>query len=129
MQSVREYLGGELLHLGITMRYKGYSQTIFAVEMALADPESLTLVSKRIYPEVGKRFGVSWRVAERNIRTVVDLIWELNPEGLSCIAGYELRRKPTTSDFISIMVNDVNLHFGSDNRDTELSMQPAYKAM
>ena len=46
MQSVREYLGGELLHLGITMRYKGYSQTIFAVEMALADPESLTLVSK-----------------------------------------------------------------------------------
>lgn len=129
MQSVREYVGRQLLHLGITMRYKGYSQTVFAVEIALAAPESLTLVSKMLYPEVGKHFGVSWRVAERNIRTVVDVVWVLNPEGLSRIAGHELRRKPTTSDFISIMVNDVNLHFGSDNRDTELSMQPAYKAI
>jgi len=113
MQSVREYVGKELLHLGITMRYKGYRQTIFAVEIALADPERLILVSKRLYPEVGRRFGVSWRVAERNIRTVVDVVWALNPEGLSRIAGCELRRKPTTSDFISIMVNDANLHFGS----------------
>ncbi len=119
MQSVREYVGRELLHLGISMRYKGYGQTIFAVEMALADPESLTLVSKRLYPEVGKRFGVSWRVAERNIRTVVDVVWALDPEGLSHMAGYELKRKPTVSDFISIMVNDVSMHFGSDNRDTE----------
>lgn len=125
MQSAREYVGRELLHLGITMRYKGYSQTIFAVEIALADPESLTLVSKRLYPEVGKRFGVSWRVAERNIRTVVDVIWELNPEGLSHIAGYELRRKPTASDFISIIVNDVNLHLGTGVQETKL---PHYTA-
>lgn len=117
MQSAREYVGRELLHLGITMRYKGYSQTIFAVEMALADPESLTLVSKRLYPEVGKRFGVSWQVVERNIRTVVEVIWELNRDGLGHIAGCELRRKPTASDFISIIVNDVNLHLGSDNRE------------
>ena len=121
MQSVREYVGRQLLQLGITMRYKGYSQTVFAVEIALAAPESLTLVSKMLYPEVGKHFGVSWRVAERNIRTVVDVVWVLNPESLSRIAGYQLKRKPTASDFISIMVNDVNLHFESADRESALS--------
>ncbi len=117
MQSVREYVGKELLYLGVTMRYKGYGQTICAVEIAIEDPECLTLVSKRLYPKVGKNFGVSWRVAERNIRTVVDVIWELNPEGLSHIAGCELRRKPTVSDFISIIVNDVNSHIYSDTQE------------
>jgi len=117
MQSVREYVGTELRLLGITMRYKGYSQTICAVEIAVADPESLTLVSKRLYPGVGKCFGVSWRVAERNIRTVIDNIWEFNRDGLSHIAGYELRRKPTVSDFISIIVNDVNSHIYLDTQE------------
>lgn len=110
--SVNEYVGRVLLYLGITMRYKGYGQTICAVEIAVEDPESLTLVSKRLYPGVGKSFGVSWRVAERNIRTVVEHVWELNPDGLSRIAGRELRRKPTVSDFIAIIVNDVNSHLG-----------------
>ena len=110
MQSVKEYVGKKLSFLGVTMRYKGYGQTIRAVEFAVEEPECLMLISKRLYPKVGKHFGVSWRVAERNIRTIVDVIWELTPEGLCNMAGCELRRKPTTSDFISIMVNDVNLH-------------------
>lgn len=119
MQSVKEYVGRELLQLGITMRYRGYSQTICAVEIALEDPESLTLVSKLLYPKVGKHFGVSWHVAERNIRTVVDVIWELNPDGLNHIAGCELQRKPTVSDFIAIMVNCVNSHFCSHIQGAE----------
>lgn len=114
MQKMKDYVGRELVYLGVTMRYKGYGQTICAVEIALGDPESLTLVSKRLYPDVGKSFGVSWRVAERNIRTVVDVIWELNPDGLSHIAGHKLRRKPTASDFISILVNDVKNHCDAD---------------
>ena len=119
MQRVREYVGRELLHLGISMRYKGFSQTICAVEIALADPESLTLVSKRLYPGIGKQFGVSWRAAERNMRTGVEAIWEFNPRGLSYIAGRELSRKPTVSDFVSIMVNDVSSHFGVDISDAD----------
>jgi len=122
MQSVREYVGSQLLHLGITMRYKGYSQTVCAVEIAMADPESLMLVSKRLYPGVGKHFGVSWRVAERNIRTVVDVIWQYNPIGLSNMAGHELLRKPTVSDFVSIMVSDAKTHLGPDAREKVLSL-------
>jgi len=97
----------ELLQMGITMRYKGFEQTARAVGLALRDPESMTLVSKLIYPDVGKQFGVSWRVVERNIRTVIDVVWESNPAHLSKLAGHSLCRKPKPSDFIAILANAV----------------------
>ena len=65
-----------LLHrLGITPNYAGYFQTAQAVELCVEDPERLTLVTKLVYAEVGKRYGASWKTVERNIRTVSIIAW------------------------------------------------------
>lgn len=98
----------EISRLGATARYKGFEQAVYAVSIALTEPESLTLVSKLVYPDVGRRFGVSWRVVERNIRTVIGVAWEHNQQYLCELAGHELTRKPTASDFVAILANAVS---------------------
>ena len=77
-----------LLHrLGITPNYAGYFQTAQAVELCVEDPERLTLVTKLVYAEVGKRYGASWKTVERNIRTVSIIAWERSLPALEELMG------------------------------------------
>lgn len=91
--------------MGVPNSYTGVKQTAYAVDLALKSPESLTLVTKRLYPAVANRAHTTPSSVERNIRTIVQIIWEDNPTALNAIAGYELKRKPTTSQFIAILVD------------------------
>lgn len=99
----------EITHLlssmGVQNSYIGVKQTAYAVDMALQNPECMTLVTKRLYPEVAKRDHTTPARVERNIRTIVQILWEDNPAALNAVAGYELKRKPTTSQFIAILVD------------------------
>ncbi len=82
--------------LGITRRYKGYRQLLYA----------LTLGSKptmQIYQETAEHFGCSWRAVEQNIRTAAAHAWEMNPSLLSEMAGCPLDSAPTTGRFIKII--------------------------
>lgn len=68
----------QLRALGITPNYVGYFQTVDAVVLCTEAPERLTQITKQVYMEVGKRYGVKWPAVERNIRTVARIAWERN---------------------------------------------------
>lgn len=91
--------------MGVPNSYTGVKQAAYAVDFAMKNPESLTLVTKRLYPVVARCDHTTATSVERNIRTIVQIIWENNPASLNAIAGYELKRKPTTSQFIAILVD------------------------
>ncbi len=83
--------------LGITRRYKGYRQLMYA----------MTLVPKptmQIYKETAQHFGCSWRSVEQNIRTAAAHAWEMNPSLLSGLAGSPLEFPPPTGRFIKMLV-------------------------
>ena len=49
----------ELLRsLGVTSHYIGFFQAAHAALLAAREPERLTLVTKRLYPDVAASFGV-----------------------------------------------------------------------
>ena len=60
-----------LCQLGITANYNGFFHAAYAVSLAIQNPNRLRLVTKRLYPEVAKRYVTNWKSVERNIRTVV----------------------------------------------------------
>ena len=93
----------QLICLGITPNYVGFRQTSSAVGLVQQEPELLFLVTKRVYPSVAKQFGTSWKAVERNIRSVISIAWERNPDLLREMAGYHLDAKPTASQFIAIL--------------------------
>ena len=64
-----------LRSLGTTGKLAGFRCTVYMVERIQEDPEQLQLITKRLYKETGKKFGVSAASVERNLRTLIHFCW------------------------------------------------------
>ncbi len=92
-----------LYKLGVTANYTGFFHTAYAVYLAVLQPERMLLVTKWLYTEVAKHDGTTWNAVERNIRTVINTVWETNPEVIEEMAGCDIPCKPSASRFIAIL--------------------------
>lgn len=101
-----------LRELGIGRNYRGYYRTSIAISMALEDEGRLTAVTKEIYCTTAQQTGCQWTAVERNIRTVIQRAWKVNPQRLIQMAGYPLSSPPTASEFIEIVTNYILRTYG-----------------
>lgn len=92
-----------LYHLGVTSNYTGFFHTVYAVHLCVERPNRLLLVTKWVYPDVAKRYGTTWKAVERNIRTVISVIWKKNQPLLESLAYGALAEKPCAAQFLSIV--------------------------
>ncbi len=102
-----------LQQLGVTSSYTGFFHTAYAILLTIGEPRRLLLVTKWLYPDVAAYYRTSWYAVERNIRTVVNLVWKTHPELLSQLAGYPLDKRPSSSQFIFILAE----HLASELSD------------
>lgn len=90
--------------LGVTGRLVGFRYTIFMVERVVENPDQILLITKRLYPDTGRRFGVSAGSVERAVRNLIRFCWDWTDHSyLEQIAGTPLQRAPTNSDFIDML--------------------------
>ena len=94
-----------LLRFGVGKKYHGFEQCAHAVYLSAEEPERLTLVTKWLYPDVARQFGVSWSCVERNLRTVTRIAWINNRELLEKLAGKELPSVPSSTQFLRILTS------------------------
>lgn len=97
------HISSLLYNLGITANYTGYHYILYAVELTAKDPSRLNLVTKKLYPTIAHHFSSTAGSVERNIRRVVDLAWQNNPQLLEDMAGHHLDRRPFASQFIAML--------------------------
>ena len=97
-----------LYSIGLTANYVGYQQMTVALEIAVQEPESLCLVTKRLYPETARRCGTNWKAVERNIRTVLGRIWKTSPQILEQITGCSFDAMPKPAQFLAILVQGLS---------------------
>lgn len=72
-----------MIKCGFQARQKGYRYLREAVWIAYQEPEILSSVTKRLYPEVAKRFNTTDKQVERAIRNAIETAWTIgNPETL-----------------------------------------------
>lgn len=94
----------ELLYqLGVTANYTGFFHTAYALQLCVECPERLLLVTKWLYPDVAKCYETTWKAVERNIRTVISVIWKKNQPLLEYWAHGPLSKKPCSAQFLSIV--------------------------
>lgn len=75
-----------MVKCGFQARQKGYRYLREAIWIACQEPEVLTSVTKRLYPEVAKRFDTTDKQVERAIRNTIETVWTNgNPEILKTI--------------------------------------------
>lgn len=98
-----------LWQLGITPNYRGYYYAAYATLLCAQQPEALLLITKFLYPDVAKHYQTNWKCVERNLRTVIDIAWNHDPELLSRLAGCTLTKKPCCAQFISILSRTLEL--------------------
>lgn len=103
--------------LGITANYVGFHHVAYAVSLTYRQPDSLLLVTKRLYPDVARQYHTKWQRVERNIRTVIAIAWTENRPLLEELAGYPLSRRPQPVQFLSILTSA--LHSGAVERFLE----------
>ena len=93
-----------LLHrLGVTANYTGFFHTAYAISLCAKQPDRLLMVTKWLYPEVAKQYGTNWKAVERNIRTVIAIVWDKNRVLLEQLACGPLDEKPKTAQFLAIL--------------------------
>ena len=95
--------------VGVPAHIKGYSLLRQGIIKVINEPEVITLVTKRLYPELAKENKTTASRVERAIRHAIEVAWDRgNVEVMNDYFGYtisNMRGKPTNSEFIA-MVSD-----------------------
>ncbi len=95
--------------VGIPAHIKGYQFLREAIKMAVANPEIINSITKRLYPEVAERFGTSASKVERAIRHAIEVAWNKGKiENINQIFGvkvYSGNEKPTNGEFIALVAD------------------------
>lgn len=95
-----------LRRLGVTGRLAGFRYTVSLVEQVAENPECIRLITKRLYPDTARQFGVTASSLERSVRTLVRICWEREEhEFLDHIAGCHVERRPSNTEFIDVLAS------------------------
>ena len=93
-----------MVKCGFHAAQKGYRYLREAVWIAYQEPEYLASVTKRLYPEVAKRFNATDKQVERAIRNAIETAWvKGDPETLREVFAELYRdgtKRPTNTEVI-----------------------------
>lgn len=105
---LNERIDKTLRWLGIAPHLNGYRYLSDAIEMTLNDAEYLHSMTKRLYPDIARKYGVSDGAAERSIRHAIRYAWQHTPLdvlhkafGNTCSTRSDV---PTNSLFLATVV-------------------------
>ncbi len=81
--------------------------------MVINEPEVISLVTKRLYPDIAKFNNTTASRVERAIRHAIEVAWDRgNVETMNDYFGYtinNMRGKPTNSEFIAMIADRLRL--------------------
>ena len=104
-----------LRSIGASGRLVGFNYIVFIVYNILQKPDEHYWITKCAYPDTAKSFRVRPASVEHAIRTVIASVWDrYDHSDLNRVAGIELEKMPTNSEFIDILV--AYLHYGAYER-------------
>lgn len=103
-----EFTVKNILHqLGIGKSYKGYDYILHAMNMLLRDESLLDCVTKVLYMDIAEEYHTSSTCVERNIRKVIEVIWNRNQENMELIISIfglrHLSTKPSNKEFLDLL--------------------------
>ena len=105
-----------LRSIGASGRLIGFNYVVFIVYSILQKPDEHYWITKCAYPDTAKFFQVRPSSVEHAIRTVIASCWgRYDHSDLNRIAGIELEKMPTNSEFVDILV--AYLRYGSYKRN------------
>lgn len=109
-----EFATRHILHeLQISRRYSGYNYIVCAMRMMENDALCIDLITKSMYVDIAGIYKTSWKCVERNIRTVIEAIWNndcIDSRLMMSIFGTNYRsHRPSNKEFLEYLFDYVEL--------------------
>ena len=93
-----------LRSIGASRRLSGFDYSEYMIEQVAYHNSSVHLITKRLYPETAKHFGVKTHSVEHALRTLINVCWENgNPETIQEITCGNVSDVPSNSEFIDML--------------------------
>lgn len=98
-----------LLELGTPDSIKGHRYLVYAIELAIENPDIIEQITKVLYPKVAEKFNTIPSRVERAIRHAIETTWNRSDyDTLTKYFGntvHPSKGKSTNSEFIARMAN------------------------
>lgn len=110
---IEEVVTSIIHELGVPAHIKGYQYIRTAILMVIENMDMLNYITKRLYPEIAKKYGTTSSRVERAIRHSIEVAWNRGrAETMNDIFGYTVhtgKGKPTNSEFIAMVADRIRL--------------------
>lgn len=105
---------------GVNRSYTGHSYVVYGLLLIIENPECLELITKSLYLDIAKHYHTNRNCVEKNIRTIVNCVWDSqNTELLEVIFNKSHRdKKPTNKEFLKYMF-DYIMYLHEDSEATD----------
>ena len=111
--SLEEKISKIFINVGIPPHIKGYSFLREGVKMAVAEPDIINNITKKLYPRIGEKFETTPSKVERAIRHAIEVAWNRGRiDAINAIFGARIylgTEKPTNSEFIALVADKLIL--------------------
>ncbi len=108
-KQLEEKITNIFITVGIPAHIKGYQFLREAIKLAIANPEIINSITKKLYPSIAERFDTSASKVERAIRHAIEVAWNRgkieNINQLFGITVYTNNEKPTNGEFIALVAD------------------------
>lgn len=109
MNKVEEKITNIFITVGIPAHIKGYQFLREAIKLAIANPEIINSITKKLYPSIAEKFSTSASKVERAIRHAIEVAWNRGKiENINNVFGlkvYSSNEKPTNGEFIALVAD------------------------
>ena len=106
---IEEKITNIFITVGIPAHIKGYQFLREANKLAIANPEIINSITKKLYPTIAEKYSTSASKVERAIRHAIEVAWNRgkieNINNLFGIKVYSSNEKPTNGEFIALVAD------------------------
>ena len=111
--SLDEKISKIFISVGIPPHVKGYAYLREGVKMAVASPDVINNITKKLYPGIGEKYSTSASKVERAIRHAIEVAWNRGRiDTINSVFGvraYVGSDKPTNGEFIALVADKMIL--------------------
>lgn len=110
---LERYITKIMLDVGVPAHLKGYHYLREAIMISGKDMETVSSVTKLLYPEIAKRYKTTEQKVERAIRNAIEVSWGRgNMDTFEELFGYSAdsgKTRPTNSEYIARIADKIRL--------------------
>ncbi|MGN1104565.1 MAG: sporulation transcription factor Spo0A, partial [Candidatus Coproplasma sp.] len=113
--SLDEKISNIFISIGVPPHIMGYQYLREGIKMTCEDQSIINNVTKRLYPEIAKKYNTTPSKVERAIRHAIEVAWNRGRiEAINSVFGVKVyigSERPTNSEFIALITDNLVLKY------------------